>query len=164
MCDAGLAIPDCPTSYGHLLPPTHLDDAFRQAAIHQYGMDLGINRVSLFQIWIHFAHRIGATLVTVAVIALATIILRRARKQPALARPAWIILVLLVTQLTLGILTVLLRKPADIASLHVAVGALLLVMNWIIALRAIGLIGAGKRGLAAPAAPKQTSGWPSAGF
>jgi len=40
----------------------------------------------------------------------------------------------------LGILTVLLRKPADIASLHVAVGALLLAMNWIIALRAIGVI------------------------
>ena len=143
LCDAGLAIPDFPTSYGHLLPPTHIDAAFRQAAIHQYGMDLGLNRVTLFQIWIHFAHRIGATLATISVIALATTILLRLRPQPAFTRPAWIILALLVTQVTLGILTVLLRKPADIASLHVAVGALLLVMKWIIAMRAIGITRAG---------------------
>jgi cytochrome c oxidase assembly protein subunit 15 len=140
LCDAGLAIPDFPTSYGHLLPPTHIDAAFRQAAIHQYGTDLGLNRVTLFQIWIHFAHRIGATLASISVIWLAIMILLRLRSQPAFTRPAWIILALLVIQVTLGVLTVLLRKPADIASLHVAVGALLLVMNWIVALRAIGVV------------------------
>ena len=67
--DAGLAIPDFPTSYGHLLPPTHIDSAFRQDAIHRYGSSLGLNRVTLFQIWIHFAHRVGAGLCTIAVIA-----------------------------------------------------------------------------------------------
>src|ERR1700728_3472843 len=46
--DAGLAIPDFPTSYGHLLPPTTLDASFRQAAIHNYGTTLGLNRVTLF--------------------------------------------------------------------------------------------------------------------
>jgi cytochrome c oxidase assembly protein subunit 15 len=146
LCDAGLAIPDFPTSFGHLLPPTHIDAAFRQAAIHQYGMDLGLNRVTLFQIWIHFAHRIGATMASISVIWLATMILLRLRGQPAFTRPAWIILALLVIQVTLGILTVLLRKPADIASLHVAVGALLLVMNWVVALRAIGITRAARAG------------------
>jgi hypothetical protein len=34
----------------------------------------------------------------------------------------------------------LLRKPADIASAHVAVGALLLVTTWVIAMRAIGIV------------------------
>jgi cytochrome c oxidase assembly protein subunit 15 len=139
-CDAGLAIPDFPASYGHLLPPTHIDAAFRQQAIHRFGADLGLNRVTLFQIWIHFAHRIGATLATISVIALATMTLLRLRSQPAFTRPAWMILALLVIQVTLGILTVLLRKPADIASLHVAVGALLLAMNWVIAVRAIGVM------------------------
>ena len=83
--DAGLAIPDFPTSYGHLFPPTRIDAAFRQEAIHQFGTGLGLNRVTLFQIWIHFAHRIGATLVTISVIALAAMILLPAR--PAGIRP-----------------------------------------------------------------------------
>jgi heme A synthase len=40
----------------------------------------------------------------------------------------------------LGILTVLLRKPADIASAHVAVGSLLLVTTCVIAVRAMRLL------------------------
>jgi hypothetical protein len=32
------------------------------------------------------------------------------------------------------------RKPADIASAHVAVGALLLMTTWVIAMRAIGVV------------------------
>jgi heme A synthase len=50
------------------------------------------------------------------------------------------ILGLLILQVTLGILTVLLRKPADIASAHVAVGSLLLVTVWVTAMRAIGVV------------------------
>ena len=140
--DAGLAIPDFPTSYGHLLPPTHIDAAFRQEAIHRFGMELGLNRVTLFQIWIHFAHRIGAALVSISVITLAAAMLLRIRSEPALTRPAWIALGLLIVQVTLGILTVLLRKPADIASAHVAVGSLLLVTTCVIAVRAMRLLGA----------------------
>jgi heme a synthase len=138
--DAGLAIPDFPTSYGHLLPPTNIDAAFRQEAIHRFGTELGLNRVTLFQIWIHFAHRVGATLVTISVVALAATIFLRLRRQPAFTRPALAVLALLVIQVTLGILTVLWRKPADIASAHVAVGALLLVTTWVIAMRAIGVV------------------------
>jgi heme a synthase len=137
--DAGLAIPDFPSSYGHLLPPTSIDDAFRRQAIHDFGTNLGLNQVTLFQIWIHFAHRIGATLVTIAVLTLSTTILVRSRKNSALATPAWLLLGLLVTQVTLGILTVLLRKPADIASAHVAVGALLLVTACVVAVRTLGI-------------------------
>ncbi len=142
--DAGLAILDFPTSYGHLLPPTTIDAAFRQEAIHRFGTNLGLNRVTLFQIWIHFAHRIGAMLVTISIITLATTILLRLRGNPVFTRPALTILALLLIQVTLGILTVLLRKPADIASAHVAVGALLLVTTWVIAVRAIGVIRAEK--------------------
>jgi heme a synthase len=142
--DAGLAIPDFPTSYGHLLPPTNIDAAFRQEAIHRFGTNLGLSRVTLFQIWIHFAHRIGATLVTISVVTLAMTILLRLRGYPAFIRPAFAVLALLVIQVTLGILTVLWRKPADIASAHVAVGALLLVTTWVIAVRAIGVIRAEK--------------------
>jgi heme A synthase len=50
--------------------------------------------------------------------------------------------VLLFTQLTLGVLTVLLRKPADIASAHVAVGALVLVTTFVLAVRSMRLYSA----------------------
>jgi cytochrome c oxidase assembly protein subunit 15 len=140
--DAGLAIPDFPTSYGHLLPPLDLDSAFRQQAIHRYGMNLGLNQVSLFQIWINFAHRVGAVLVCAMVIALAAKIFSRLRREKAFVRPAFVILALVGIQVTLGILTVLLRKPADIASAHVAVGSLVLVTACVIAMRAIGVVSA----------------------
>jgi heme a synthase len=142
--DAGLAIPDFPTSFGHFLPPMHIDPAFRREAIHQFGTNLGLSRVTLFQIWIHFAHRIGALLVTISTLTLASLIVQRFSRISPLIWPAWISLVLLAVQLMLGILTVLLRKPADIASAHVAIGSLLLVTACVIAVRAIGLTDAQK--------------------
>jgi len=50
--------------------------------------------------------------------------------------PIVIIAGLLVAQITLGILTVLMKKPADIASLHVAVGALTLMTTFVLFVRA----------------------------
>jgi hypothetical protein len=50
-----------------------------------------------------------------------------------------LLLVLLATQITLGIVTVLLRKPADVASAHVAVGALVLVTAFVTLLRSLRL-------------------------
>src|SRR5207237_6371561 len=95
--------------------------------------------VTLGQIWEHFAHRIGALLVSLFVIATSLVVLRRHRDERALRRPAVLLLALLVTQLTLGVLTVLLRKPADIASAHVALGALVLVTSFVLAVRATRL-------------------------
>jgi heme A synthase len=72
--------------------------------------------------------------VSALVLAAALLLLLRAR--PAGLRPlGYTLLVLLATQFTLGVLSVYLRKPADIASLHVAVGALLLVVAVALLLR-----------------------------
>ncbi len=163
--DAGLAIPDFPTSYGNWLPPTTIDAGFRERAIHRFGYNLGLNRVTLFQIWIHFSHRIGAVLVSVAVISLAGVIFVGGPRRKVFLRPAAGVLILLVTQVTLGILTVLLRKPADVASAHVAVGSLLLVTVWVIAMRAIGVVGAAResRGVESRAVEKKPSPQPSPG-
>ncbi len=131
---AGLAIPDFPLSYGQILPPNS-DHALASAnnfRIHTLDMD----PVSLAQIWLHFAHRIGAILVTLLVAAVVTRVAFRHRENKALFRPAIFLIALILTQLTLGALTVLLRKPADIASAHVAVGALVLVTTFVLAVRA----------------------------
>ena len=129
---AGLAIPDLPLAYGHLLPPT--DAAGLTAANHVRVWQLHLDPVTLGQVWLHFAHRCGAVVVSAAAVTLATVILRRG--EPALVRPAVALLALLATQVTLGVLTVYFRKPADVASLHVDCGALVLATTVLIAVRA----------------------------
>ncbi|HEY2588800.1 MAG TPA: COX15/CtaA family protein [Tepidisphaeraceae bacterium] len=136
---AGLAIPDLPLAYGKWLPPVSAEqlDAVNWVRTRQWNLD----PVTLGQVWLHFGHRIGAVLVTVFVLALATMVIRRYRTQPKLLVPAVLLIGLLLTQLTLGVLTVLLRKPADVASAHVAVGALVLVTSFVLTARAARLYG-----------------------
>jgi heme a synthase len=136
---AGLAIPDFPTSYGHLLPPTTIDNSFRAQAIHQFGPNLNLNRVTLFQIWIHFTHRVGAIFVTCAILTLCFFYLKNFRHEPTLFRLACALLIFLPTQITLGICTILYRKPVDVASLHVAIGSLILVTSWVAVVRSFSL-------------------------
>jgi cytochrome c oxidase assembly protein subunit 15 len=134
---AGLAIPDLPLAYGHLIPPTNESQLHvaNQLRIFKWGMD----PVTLQQIWLHFAHRMGAVVVSLTLLGLIGSIVARHRHQPALLRPALLLGALLITQITLGILTVYLKKPADIASSHVAVGALVLATTFTIAVRAVRL-------------------------
>lgn len=131
---AGLAIPDFPLNYGHVLPPTNAQElhAANLSRLSDPKLD---QRVSLWQIWIHFSHRLGAVVVSIGVIVLAIHLLRRHGRVLFLRRGAWMLLGLLVLQLTLGIFTVLWRKPADLASAHVATGALILVCAFIVTLR-----------------------------
>jgi cytochrome c oxidase assembly protein subunit 15 len=132
--DAGLAIPDVPLTYGKLFPPA---DAEALKSINaQRAWDAGLKPVTLPQLWLHFGHRVGAVIVSVLVIALTTVVLAKYRERRELLRPALATLLLVVTQVTLGVFTVLYRKPADVASAHVAVGALLLVTTFVIAVRA----------------------------
>jgi cytochrome c oxidase assembly protein subunit 15 len=109
---AGLAIPDFPLMFGHLIPD-HWDPL----------------------IAIHFAHRTGALVVTLSVLATVGHIWYHHRARRELARPAALIVVLLATQVTLGALTVLTRRDVTINSLHVVCGALVLTTSLVITLR-----------------------------
>lgn len=98
---AGLAIPDFPLALGHVIPP-----------------------ISSFPVAIHFAHRVGALVVTAFVFALCVQAFRSAR---AGFKTASLVLAgLVVTQIALGGLTVLSRKTVAVTTAHVATGALLL--------------------------------------
>jgi heme A synthase len=89
-------------------------------------------------------HRIGAVLVTLAILVASGMVLVHHRTQRALVRPATTLLVLLVVQVTLGAVTVLWRKPADVASAHVAVGALTLVTAFVLLVRSMRLYAKGQ--------------------
>jgi len=108
---AGLAIPDFPLAFGRVIPP--LNDA---------------------AVVLHFAHRVGALAVLAAVVVLAL----RARRSGvvALARTAFLAVLLVIVQIALGATTVLTGKAVLPATAHVAVGAVVLGSCWLVSLRA----------------------------
>ena len=110
---AGLAIPDFPLAFGHLVPP--MWDS---------------------KIAIHFAHRVGAATVAVLIVATAGHVFVHHARRRELVRPAVLLLALLALQITLGGLTVLSQKQFVINSLHVVNGALVLVTSLVLTLRA----------------------------
>jgi len=109
---AGLAIPDFPLMFGRLVPD-HWDP----------------------KIAIHFAHRAGAVIVTLAIVATARDVWRHHRRRRELTRPAALLLVLVAAQVTLGGLTVLSQRDVSINSLHVVCGALVLATSLVLTLR-----------------------------
>ena len=108
---AGLAIPDFPLMFGHLWP-THWDA----------------------KIAVHFAHRAGALLVAISVLATATTVFRQTTLGE-LRRPATLLIALVIAQITLGAFTVLSRRDVWINSLHVVCGALVLTTSLVLTLR-----------------------------
>jgi len=113
--DAGLAIPDFPLMFGHLWPD-HWDA----------------------KIAVHFAHRLGALVVTLAVATTAFMLWsrdRRGRAPDAFTRPAMLLVGLVAVQITLGALTVLSRRNVWINSFHVVCGALVLTTSLVLTLR-----------------------------
>lgn len=131
---AGLAIPDFPLNYGHILPPANAEE-LHAANLSRLGDPKLDQQVTLRQIWVHFSHRLGAAAVSIGVVGLAIHLLLRHGRTLFLRRAAWMLLGLLAVQLALGMFTVWWRKPADLASAHVAVGALILVWAFIVTLR-----------------------------
>jgi cytochrome c oxidase assembly protein subunit 15 len=122
--DAGLAIPDFPWAFGQLVPP-HWDA----------------------KIAIHFAHRVGALLVTIAILAATGHVFHHHRLRPELWRPAALLLVLLTAQITLGAYTILTEKHYLINSLHVVTGASILATSLVLTLRSHrARIGTGSEG------------------
>lgn len=110
--DAGLAIPKFPLPFGLLIPS-----------------------VWTTGIAFNFAHRVGALVVTVLILATVAHVLYHHRSVRTLARPALLLGGLICLQFSLGALTVLSQKQVYINTAHVAVGATVLVTSVALALR-----------------------------
>jgi cytochrome c oxidase assembly protein subunit 15 len=123
---AGLAIPDFPSSFGHLTPP------FISLAID-----------------VNFAHRCGAVAVSMLVLWTVTLIFRRYRHRPELTRPALLLIVLLLTQVTLGALTIWSGRAVLPTTTHVAIGAAVLATSLALTIRIRALGGLAWRAEAA---------------
>jgi cytochrome c oxidase assembly protein subunit 15 len=110
--ESGLAIPDFPLMFGHVIPD-HWDP----------------------KIAIHFAHRVGALVVTLAILATSGHVWFHHRGRRELTRPAAFIVGLVALQITLGALTVLSQRDVAINSAHVVCGATVLATSLVITLR-----------------------------
>jgi len=132
---AGLAIWDFPLAHGQLWPDTSVE------AIARYNQQraelVALNPITAIQVRLQMLHRILALLIVITVAISVWLTLKGTGQANALRKVALEWITLIALQATLGMLTVLKNKPADIATAHVVVGALsfatgvlLIVMTW----------------------------------
>lgn len=110
--EAGMAIPDFPLAYGRVLPP------FWSTGIA-----------------VHFAHRVGAIVVTLAILAAAHQAWHGHSTQRRLRRPALLLVCLVAVQVTLGASVVWSGLQPIVNTAHVVNGALLLATSVVLTLR-----------------------------
>jgi cytochrome c oxidase assembly protein subunit 15 len=118
-----LAILDFPTANGVWIPDT---SATALAKINAWRDARGFSDVDAFQIWLQTIHRFVALLIGIGVIAFCSRVWRDARQVSALKKLSMWWVAFLLVQLTLGAWTIWSNKAADIATAHVAVGAIML--------------------------------------
>ena len=112
--EAGMAIPDFPFAYGRLVPP------FWNAGIA-----------------LHYAHRVGAIVVSLAVLLTVARVWRTHRGEAPLAVPALLLLCLVSLQVVLGAFVVLSGLQPIVNTAHVVNGALVLATSLVLTLRTL---------------------------
>ena len=133
---AGLSIPDFPTAYGKIWPDTS-PEAIASYNEHRTEMN-GENPITAFQVILQMVHRIVALLIFLGVAAAAGLTVKKLGGRDGLTKFAWFWTAMLAVQIGLGIATIETNKAADIATLHVMVGALSLLTGalwWLMATR-----------------------------
>ena len=132
-----LAILDFPTANGAWIPDT---SAAALEKINAWRDARALSDVDAFQIWLQMAHRFLALLIGIAVIAFCVRVWKDAHAIAALRRLSILWGVLFLLQFTLGAWTIWSNKAADVATSHVALGAIMLsfgVSAWAICWRVL---------------------------
>jgi len=118
-----LAILDFPTANGAWIPDT---SAAALAKINAWRDARALSDVSAFQIWLQMVHRFLALIIAIAIIAFCAQVWREMRDFAALKRLSLLWVVLILCQIALGAWVIWSNKAADIATAHVAIGAVML--------------------------------------
>jgi heme a synthase len=122
---AGLSIPDFPTAYGKIWPDTS------PAAVLRYNQErteaVDYNPITAFQIELQMLHRLMAVAILIATGLGAWRAGHYLGRNHPLARLAFVWFGLVLAQVFLGAATIWTGKTADIATAHLACGALCLV-------------------------------------
>jgi len=140
---SGLAVPDFPLAYGSLFPslsPQALQH-YTETLIRDDIRIAADGPVAAGQIFIHLLHRYWGIFTGAVLCWTAVRSMRSPGRVPRLGGLGSIMAVLTLLQVSLGAATVLLRKPVEVATAHVALGAFLLVVSVLTALHAYRLSG-----------------------
>ncbi|HEX5175476.1 MAG TPA: COX15/CtaA family protein [Chthoniobacteraceae bacterium] len=129
-----LSISDFPLAYGQIIPRT---DPATLARINEARERLALSEVTASQIWLQMAHRFGALVIGISIFVFWLFVRRNHRGAPLLESLSTFWLLLVLIQIFLGGWTILSNKAADIATMHVAVGAITFVTG--VAISAIAL-------------------------
>lgn len=128
---AGLSIPDFPLAYGKILPDT---SAPVIASLNEARVADNKMPTSAVQIWIQMAHRAVAIVIFLVVTSVAW----RAFANP-IGRSArlWSVIwfLMICAQVVLGAWTIWSNKAADVATIHMALGALSLLFGVVLSFR-----------------------------
>jgi len=129
---AGLAIPDFPLAYGKLLPAV---DEVSIARYNQNRVEItAANPITAGQVVLQMVHRGMALVIFAGVAWLAGASRRRFGSGSTVARLSAFWFGLILFQVILGAATIWTGKAADIATLHVATGALALVTGGLLSM------------------------------
>jgi cytochrome c oxidase assembly protein subunit 15 len=118
-----LSILDFPTANGAWIPDT---SAIALAKINAWRDARGLSDVTAFQIWLQMAHRFLAFIIAIAVIAFAIRVWRDPLPFEALKKLSILWVALVICQILLGAWVIWSNKAADVATAHVALGAIML--------------------------------------
>jgi heme a synthase len=151
---AGLSIPDFPLAYGKLWPATDPDSVAHyntmRTEVEGYGF------ITAGQILLQMVHRIIAVAILAAVLTCFVRTLRQFGWKNLLTRWSCAWLVLICCQAFLGAATIWTGKSADIATAHVAFGALSLLSGALLTIVAFRMLAA-NAGSQARAVPIENS-------
>lgn len=121
-----LSILDFPTAYGDWIPDV---SAERLAAINISREKQALSEVTQFQIWLQMAHRLVALVITSGIVAFWFRLRLSSAKAPVLKGLSSFWTGLVFCQVMLGAWTIWSNKAADIATAHVAVGAIIFAVG-----------------------------------
>ncbi len=125
----GLSIPDFPLAYGQVLPDT---GASAMAAINTQREEAGAVPITAAAIWIQMTHRFVAVLIFAGVL---TVHLRTRHAPRSIRLWSAVWLGMICVQIGLGAWTIWSNKAADVATTHMALGALSLLVGAMITFR-----------------------------
>lgn len=136
--ESGLAIPDFPTTAGAWVPSFSEErvawvNDWRFNKTVETGTDLP--PVNAHQMYIHFAHRMGALVVTTYILWLAWWLSKHRKSYPLAAEVVPWLGGLVLVQFTLGASVIWTARLPMITSMHVVTGAALLALATLLALR-----------------------------
>jgi len=121
-----LAILDFPLAYGQVIPAV---TTAKLAEINNWRNGQALSEVTAFQIWLQMAHRFLALIIATGVVVSLFCARSSHLRGTPLVRWAEIWILLLVSQITLGAWVIWSNKAADIATAHVAIGAIMLAFG-----------------------------------